>query len=55
MITIMVTRINPDNVDISIILSNPTPTTPRAKDDPSAKMPINGKTMTARIKQIMKL
>ena len=49
------TRINPDIVDISTILSNPTPATPNAKDDPSAKRPIIGKIIMAKMKLIMKL
>ena len=53
--TIIVAKMIPDNVDISTILSNPTPTTPSAYDEPSANRPINGYTIIAKIKQIMKL
>ena len=45
----------PDIVDIPIILSNPTPTTAKAYDELSAKKPINGNTIIAKIKEIMKL
>lgn len=55
MITIIATKIRPAEVDISTILSKPTPTTPNAYEEPSAKRPINGKTIIARIKLIIKL
>ena len=37
------------------MLANPTPTVLNAIDDDSAKNPMNGKTMIAKIKQIIKL
>ena len=44
-----VTNVIPDIVLISIILSKPMPTVPKAMEDPSAKIPMNGKTMIAKI------
>ena len=49
------TKISPDNAEIGIIFSNPTPVTPNTKDEPSASIPINGKMTMAKIKQTAKL
>ena len=49
------TKINPENVDISTILSNPTPTSPKAKDEASAKRPMIGYTIMAKMMLTMKL
>ena len=51
----METKIRPDIVLISIILSNPTPIVLRTTDEPSANMPMNGKIMIESMKEIIKL
>ena len=48
-ITIIVTKIRPENVLIGIILSNPTPIVPNIIEDSSASIPINGKIKIAKI------
>ncbi len=53
--TMMATRMSPDNVLISIILSNPTPIVPSNNDDASANIPMTGNTIIASMKHIMKL
>ena len=45
----------PDKVLISTILSKPTPTVLKIIDDPSAKIPIKGKTIIDKTKQTPKL
>lgn len=44
----------PDNVLISIILTNPTPAVFKTMDDASARNPINGKTTIASTRQTLK-
>lgn len=44
-----VTKIIPDNVLISIILSKPTPATLNNTEDTSARIPITGKIIIAKI------
>ena len=46
---------SPDNVLISTILSKPTPAVLKMTDEPSAKMPIKGKTIIDKTKQTPKL
>ena len=45
----IVTKIIPDNSEIKIILSNPTPTSPNRYEDDSASIPITENIIIARI------
>ena len=49
------TKINPDNVLISMILTNPTPAVFKITDDASARKPINGNMTIDNTKQTLKL
>ena len=50
----IVTKIMPESPLIPIILAKPTPATPKAIDEDSASIPMNGKTIMANMKHIIK-